>query len=84
MKYLQLAVILGLIPASPVLADSLEREEALKLPLHRVHLFAHINNDLDAGKIHTTLTQRLSPINAANLKRAHAFIKSGKIVLKGF
>lgn len=23
-------------------------------------------------------------INAANLKRAHAFIKSGKIVLKGF
>ena len=29
MKYLQLAVVLGLIPASPVLADSPQRENAL-------------------------------------------------------
>ena len=32
MKHLRLALILGCMPASPVLADSLEREDALKLP----------------------------------------------------
>ena len=32
MKHLRIALILGCMPASPVLADSLEREEALKLP----------------------------------------------------
>ena len=43
---------------------------------------------VDAGKIRTTLTQRLSPINAANLKTVHALIESGaakgKIDLEGF
>jgi NADPH2:quinone reductase len=43
---------------------------------------------VDDGKIRTTLTQRLSPINAANLKTVHALIESGgakgKIVLEGF
>jgi zinc-binding alcohol dehydrogenase family protein len=43
---------------------------------------------VDAGKIRTTATETLSPINAANLKRAHATIESGKargkIVLEGF
>lgn len=43
---------------------------------------------VDEGKIRTTLTQRLSPINAANLKTAHAQSESGsskgKIVLEGF
>ncbi|WP_010219964.1 zinc-binding alcohol dehydrogenase family protein [Sphingomonas sp. PAMC 26621] len=43
---------------------------------------------VDAGEIVTTLTERLSPINAANLKRAHARLESGtargKIVLEGF
>lgn len=43
---------------------------------------------VDEGWIHTTLTERLSPINAANLKRAHAALESGstrgKIVLEGF
>lgn len=43
---------------------------------------------VDAGKLRTTLTERLSPINAANLKRVHALIESGKargkIVLEGF
>ena len=43
---------------------------------------------VDAGKIRTTLTQRLSPINAANLRTVHALIESGgakgKIVLEGF
>lgn len=43
---------------------------------------------IDAGKIRTTVTETLSPINAANLKKAHAVIESGKargkIVLAGF
>jgi NADPH2:quinone reductase len=43
---------------------------------------------VDAGKLRTTLTERLSPINAANLKQAHALLESGKargkIVLEGF
>lgn len=42
----------------------------------------------DAGRLKTTLTQVLAPINAANLKTAHAAIESGttrgKIVLEGF
>lgn len=43
---------------------------------------------VDAGKLRTTLTERLSPINATNLKHVHALIESGKargkIVLEGF
>lgn len=43
---------------------------------------------IDAGRLKTTLTQVLTPINAANLKTAHAAIESGrtrgKIVLEGF
>ncbi len=43
---------------------------------------------IDAGKIRTTITQTLSPINAENLRKAHATLESGKargkIVLEGF
>lgn len=43
---------------------------------------------VDAGVLRTTLSEILGPINAANLKRAHALIESqkarGKIVLEGF
>jgi NADPH:quinone reductase len=43
---------------------------------------------IDAGTIRTTLAQVFGPINAGNLKRAHALIESGKsrgkIVLEGF
>jgi NADPH2:quinone reductase len=43
---------------------------------------------VDAQKIRTTLTERLSPINAKNLAQAHALVESGamrgKIVLEGF
>jgi NADPH2:quinone reductase len=43
---------------------------------------------VDDGKIRTTLTEKLSPINAANLKTVHILIESGaargKIVLEGF
>ena len=43
---------------------------------------------VDAGKIMTTLAEDFGAINAANLKRAHEFIETGrakgKVVLKGF
>lgn len=43
---------------------------------------------VDAGELRTTLAETLKPISAANLKKAHALIESGrakgKIVLEGF
>jgi len=43
---------------------------------------------VDHGRFPTTLFERFGPINAANLRRAHALIEGGqsrgKIVLKGF
>lgn len=43
---------------------------------------------VDAGKVRTTLTERMAPIDAANLRPAHALSESGsaigKIVLEGF
>jgi zinc-binding alcohol dehydrogenase family protein len=43
---------------------------------------------IDNGKIKTTVTEVLRPINAENLKKAHAVLESGKskgkIVLEGF
>lgn len=43
---------------------------------------------VDGGELRTTVTEVLRPINAANLRKAHAVIESGKargkIVLEGF
>ena len=43
---------------------------------------------MDAGRIQTTMQANLGTINAANLRRAHALVESGKtmgkIVLAGF
>jgi len=43
---------------------------------------------VDAGTLRTTMGENFGPINAANLRRAHALIESGrargKIVLEGF
>ncbi|MGX4640918.1 zinc-binding alcohol dehydrogenase family protein [Massilia sp. SYSU DXS3249] len=43
---------------------------------------------VEDGRIRTTLAEHFGPINAANLRRAHAFIESGaasgKVVLEGF
>ncbi|MEI4488607.1 zinc-binding alcohol dehydrogenase family protein [Frigidibacter sp. MR17.14] len=51
-------------------------------------LLAEVARLVDEGRIRTTLTETLSPINAANLRRAHALIESnrakGKIVLESF
>ncbi|NIA68594.1 zinc-binding alcohol dehydrogenase family protein [Pelagibius litoralis] len=44
--------------------------------------------EIDAGRIRTTVSQVLSPINAANLREAHRLIETGKakgkIVIEGF
>ena len=43
---------------------------------------------VDAGKLRSTLKERLSPINGANLQKAHARLESGtmigKLVLTGW
>jgi NADPH:quinone reductase-like Zn-dependent oxidoreductase len=43
---------------------------------------------VDAGKIRSTVAEHFGTINAANLKRAHALLETGKargkIVLEGF
>ena len=47
-----------------------------------------ISRLIDAGTLRTTMTERVTPINAENLKRVHAQLESGttrgKIVLEGF
>lgn len=51
-------------------------------------LLNEVSQLIDGGKIYTTVTETISPINAANLKKAHAAIESGKtkgkLVLEGF
>jgi len=51
-------------------------------------LLNEVSRLLDAGTLRTTMTERFSPINATNLKRAHALSESGtargKIVLESF
>ncbi len=37
---------------------------------------------IDAGELHSTLTQRLGPINAANLREAHRLLESGRSIGK--
>jgi zinc-binding alcohol dehydrogenase family protein len=51
-------------------------------------LLNEISQMIESGALKTTLTQVLSPINAANLAKAHAILESnratGKIALEGF
>ena len=51
-------------------------------------LLNEVSRLLDAGTLRSTMTERMAPIDAANLKRAHALIESGtargKVVLEGF
>ncbi len=51
-------------------------------------LLTHVAELVDAGKIRTTLSEVIGPINAKNLKAAHALIEvgrtRGKLVLSGF
>jgi zinc-binding alcohol dehydrogenase family protein len=52
------------------------------------HILNEVAELVDAGTIRTTLGEHFGKINAANLKRAHALLESGKsrgkIVLEGF
>jgi zinc-binding alcohol dehydrogenase family protein len=64
----------GMIPTKTITAQ------------HRIlEAIAHL---IDNGTLRTTMTENYGPINAANLRRAHAAIESatvrGKIVLEGF
>lgn len=57
--------------------------------LHRQHdILRQVAQLVDAGTLHSTLTEHISGINATNLKTAHAMLESGrargKIVLEGF
>ena len=45
-------------------------------------LLNHVSEWLDAGKLRSTLRETLSPINAANLRRAHEKLESGKMIGK--
>jgi NADPH:quinone reductase len=51
-------------------------------------LLNEVSRLVDEGILQTTMTERYSPIDAANLKQAHTLIESGKargkIVLEGF
>ena len=51
-------------------------------------LLAEVSRMLDAGTLRTTLAEHFGPIDATNLRRAHATVESGtargKIVLEGF
>jgi zinc-binding alcohol dehydrogenase family protein len=51
-------------------------------------LLGEVARLVDNGKVRTTVTEVLTPINATNLRRAHALIESGrakgKVVLEGF
>jgi NADPH2:quinone reductase len=52
------------------------------------HLLNEVADLIDNGTLKTTLAEVVGPINAANLKKAHALIESGKakgkLVLEGF
>lgn len=41
-------------------------------------LLTWVSNEIDAGRIRTTLNKVFTPINAANIRKAHAFIETGK------
>jgi NADPH:quinone reductase len=51
-------------------------------------LLSFVAQEIDAGRIRTTVSEVLRPINAAQLRQAHALVESGrargKIVLEGF
>jgi NADPH2:quinone reductase len=55
---------------------------------NQARLLDEVARLIDAGTLRTTLSERLAPITAENLARAHALIESGrargKIVLEGF
>jgi len=51
-------------------------------------LLSWVADEIDAGRLRTTVSQVLSPINATNLREAHRLVETGqakgKIVVEGF
>lgn len=51
-------------------------------------LLSYVADQIDAGNIKTTVSEVLSPINAANMREAHRLVETGqakgKIVVEGF
>ncbi|MEP3046538.1 MAG: zinc-binding alcohol dehydrogenase family protein [Roseibium sp.] len=51
-------------------------------------LLTYVAGEIDAGRIRTTLNKVLAPINAENIRAAHALIETGtakgKVVVEGF
>ncbi len=41
-------------------------------------LLSYVADEIDAGRLRSTVSETLTPINAANLRTAHALIESGK------
>ncbi|PRZ45455.1 zinc-binding alcohol dehydrogenase family protein [Tritonibacter scottomollicae] len=63
--------------------------------MHQTHdmveqhkLLSYVADQIDAGKIKTTVSKRMSPINATNMREAHRLVETGqakgKIVVEGF
>jgi len=46
------------------------------------HLLNEVSAMIDGGMIVTTMTTELTPINAVNLRKAHAQVESGKTIGK--
>jgi NADPH:quinone reductase len=76
-------------------AASLHWEFMFARSMHRTpdmiaqhHLLTYVAREIDAGRIRTTVAEVLKPINAANLRKAHAMVEAGttrgKIVLEDF
>lgn len=76
-------------------AASLHWEFMFARPMHRTpdmieqhRLLNRMADEIDAGRLRTTLARTLSPINADNLRCAHAWIESGrgrgKLVVAGW
>lgn len=74
---------------------SLHWEFMFARPMHQTpdmieqhKLLKYVAAEIDAGRIRTTVSEVISPINAENLRKAHAMIEAGtakgKIVLEGF
>ena len=76
-------------------AASLHWEFMFARPMHQTpdmieqhRLLSFVADEIDSGRLKTTLAEVLSPINAANLREAHRRIETGaargKIVIEGF
>lgn len=70
-------------------AASLHWEFMFARPMHHTpdmieqhRLLSFVADEIDAGHLRTTLTKTLSPIDAENLRKAHALVETGKMIGK--